>query len=245
MMPKIIFTGLFLLSVVVTGLADTLVLKNGLTLEGKYMGGTKTSISFETGGRIQEVAISEVKLVSFGDPQTASVPGGIALPSAAVSAPAKSGIIKVIPAETKLMIRTKEAISTSTHKKGERITAVLEKNIEVDKQIAAPKGSVLYGRVLESSGTRRAGVKRILIAFDQLVINDRPVDIKTDDVGLEQTEDGDIKTIGSGAIMTASIGAPASVPVIESIDKASTSKQIQIPEKALLVVSLKTDVRLK
>jgi len=228
-------------------LADTLVLKNGLTLQGTFKGATDRIIKFETNGKVQEVAISEVKSISFGDQQTVNVPGSVNLPTTAVgvAGTAKSGDIKVIPAGTKMMIRSQEVISTSTHEKGERITAVLEKNIEVDKQIAVPKGSILYGRVLESSGTRRAGVKRILIVFDQLVLNDRPVDIKTDDVGVEQTEDGSIKTIGSGAIMTASIGPPASVPVIESTDKASTGKQIQITEKALLVVSLKNDVRLK
>lgn len=225
--------------------ADTLVLKNGLTLQGTYKGGTEQSIKFETSGKTQEVAVSEVKSITFGNLQAISVPGGVALPATAAGGVSGAAAAAIIPAGTKLMIRTQEAIGTGTHQKGARITATLEKNIEIGRQIAAPKGSIVYGRVIESSSPRRAGLKRILIAFDQLVIDERPVDIQTDDIGLEAANDTTIKTIGSGAMMTAAIGGPDNVSLIGNTGTAATGKQIRIPEKALLVVTLKKEVRLK
>mgnify|MGYP000494150401 CR=1 FL=1 len=50
--------------------ADTLVLKNGLKLEGKFKGGTATTIQFETSGSVQEVALGDIQSITFS--QTAS-----------------------------------------------------------------------------------------------------------------------------------------------------------------------------
>ena len=226
-------------------LADTLVLKNGLTLEGTFKSGTEKSIRFETSGKIQEVALSEVKSIIFGSGEKEAHSGGVALPTTSAGVAGKAGEAVIIPAGTKIMVRTQEAIEAGGTPKGTRITAVLEKNIEIGNEIAIPRGSLVYGRVLDSIGKRRTDLKRILIGFDQLIMNDRSVDINTDEVGLEQKEGGKVENIGSGGMMGGGIGTPANVSLTGNTEQSESGKHLQIEAKTLLVVSLKNDIRLR
>jgi len=103
-----------------TAQADTLVLKNGLFLQGKYKGGAETTIMFETSGSVQEVAILEIQSLTFSIPAgetaagstetqaapTATVAAVTTTPEAVAETPAAA--VKEIPAGTKMMIKTSE-----------------------------------------------------------------------------------------------------------------------------------------
>jgi hypothetical protein len=90
-----------------------------------------------------------------------------------------------VPAGTKLTIKTSEAVSTSSHQAGSKFKAALETDLVVNGVVAAPKGTEVYGKVLESSGGRRVGVQRLVVTFSDLSINNQMVPIVTDDAGAE------------------------------------------------------------
>ena len=53
--------------------ADSLELKNGSLIKGKFMGGTQTSISFQVGSSVQSYDIADVRSLRFdSDAQGAS-----------------------------------------------------------------------------------------------------------------------------------------------------------------------------
>src|SRR5690349_15798938 len=83
--------------------ADTLELKNGNILNGKFEGGTATSLRFKNDTGEQNVDISQVVTLTFtSNSNTAPVPGGNAIPAPTGRAPAAT---VTIPAGTTLLVR--------------------------------------------------------------------------------------------------------------------------------------------
>ena len=87
--------------------ADMLVLKNGLSLEGKFKGGSETTIKFETSGAVQKVAISEIKSLAFSEPEPPATPPAAA--AAVVTTGAASGT--QIPAGSVVEVSIKQTIT--------------------------------------------------------------------------------------------------------------------------------------
>ena len=61
------FLSTFFLISAITAYSDSLELRDGRHLRGKYVGGTSTDISFMTDGVVQRIAVSDVLLLVFGD----------------------------------------------------------------------------------------------------------------------------------------------------------------------------------
>ena len=206
------------LSAILIGMstADTLVLKNGLSLQGKYKGGNETTIMFETSGAVQEVTITEIKSLTFSstgpEEQAATQPATQASPAPATVAtaaatPVSSGT-KIL-AGTKLMIKTSEDISTASHQAGSRFKSELESDLILNGAVVAAKGSEIYGNVLESIGGRRIGNQRIMVTFDKITLNSQLVAMETDDVGAEGGRGGAARAVGAGALIGAAAGDAA------------------------------------
>jgi hypothetical protein len=215
--------------------ADTLVLKNGLKLEGKFKGGTATTIQFETSGSVQEVALGDIQSITFS--QTASKEPAAA---AAVATPATSTArVKSIPAGTKMMVKFTESVNTQQNATGSKFKAVLEQNLTVNGTVVAPKGALVYGTVLESVGGRRVGKQRIMVTFNQISINNQMVSIKTDDLGAEGGRGGAARKVGAGALIGAAAGdAGAGAAVGAGLALLGGGKHIQIAPGTLVEVSI-------
>ncbi|MBW2490976.1 MAG: hypothetical protein JRE65_07510 [Deltaproteobacteria bacterium] len=239
---------LLLFSILIcTAQADTLVLKNGLSLEGKFKGGDETTIKFETSGAIQEVAIAEIKSLTFSVSEPETQTSSQATPSAstaaaATAAPAASGT--EIPAGTKLMIKTSEDVSTASHKAGAMFKCVLEADLIVNGSMVAPKGSEIYGKVLESIGGRRIGNQRIVVSFDKISINGQLVAMDTDEVGAEGGRGGAARAVGAGALIGAAAGdAGAGAAVGAGLALLAGGKHIQVPAGTVVEVAIKQAIK--
>jgi hypothetical protein len=232
----------------VAALADTITLKDGRKLEGTFKGGTDSVIKFEVTGTIQEIAIGEITSLTFSPraqqpaaAQTQTAPPPAAAPAATVGTVSQAAGPVTIPAGTKMMLKTKDAISTASHQKGSKFTAVLETDLAVSGQVAAPKGTVVYGTVLESTGGRALGVPRLLVAFTELNLNNQMIPIVTDEVGAEGSRGGTAKKVGAGALIGAAAGDAAAGAAVGGAVAllASGGKHIQVPAGTLVEVSLK------
>lgn len=237
---------IFLFSILFcTAQADTLVLKNGLSLEGKFKGGNETTIKFETSGTVQEVAITEIKSLTFSplEPETqtsnqTTASAATAAGETAVAAQAASGT--EIPAGTKLMIKTSEDVSTASHQAGAMFKCALEADLIVNSSMVAPKGSEIYGKVLESIGGRRIGNQRIVVSFDKISINGQLVAMDTDDVGAEGGRGGAARAVGAGALIGAAAGdAGKGAAVGAGLALLAGGKHIQVPAGTVVEVSIK------
>ena len=244
MVRKIVF-GLalfFVFSAYHSGYSDTLILRNGLTLEGKFKGATEKTIRFETSGKVQEIAISEVKSIAFSAPAasgTATSAGG------AVSGTATTAVSE-IPAGTKLLIKTTAPISTAQNGKGSTVEAVLETDLQVNGVVVAPRGSKVFGTVVESRGGRRIGLQRIVIKFDRLIINGKTVPINTGTVGAEGGRGAGARMVGAGALIGAAAGdAGKGAAVGAGLALLAGGRHIQIPAGTKIELKLMEPVTLK
>ncbi len=223
-----------------TALADTLVLKDGKVLQGTFKGGTDSAVKIEVNGAIQEVAVGDITSLTFS-PRAAQA-AAPAEAGVAVAAVSSKGPI-TIPAGSKMTLRTKEAVATSTHQAGSKFTAELETDLVVNGVMAVPRGTVVYGKVLESIGGRRVGMQRIVVTFSDLSINNQLVPIVTDDAGAEGGRGGAAKAVGAGALIGAAAGdAGAGALVGAGVALLAGGKHIQVPAGTLVEVSLKQPV---
>jgi hypothetical protein len=131
-----------------TATADTLELKNGKVLSGKYVGGTAGTIRFETGGGTQVIETSKALALTFS--------GGAAAAAAPAAAPAPAAVTTSavsVPAGTTLLVRMVDGAS-SNDAQGKRFTTTLETDLVAGGVTVAKAGTKIYGRV---QGAQKAG----------------------------------------------------------------------------------------
>ena len=225
--------------------ADTLVLKDGNVLQGTFTGGTAEAIQFDVNGKVQSVALSEITSLTFSlrEAKAATAVQQAPVAVAAVPAATVSGS-GTVPAGTKVMIKMKDAITTASHKKGSKFSAVLETDLAANGVVIAPKGTLVYGTVLESRGGRALGTSRLLVTFTDLSINNQLIPIVTDDFGAESQPGKAAKTVGAAALIGAAAGDAGKGAAVGGAVAllGSRGNHIQVPAGTMVDVTLKQPV---
>src|SRR5271154_5500269 len=117
--------------------ADTLELKNGSLIKGKFLGGTATEISFQVGSTVQKYNVADIVSLKFDSEGGASAP---AAPQPQSSQPQSSlpddpGAVAhiemkpafiTIPAGTRISVRTISTIDSTDSLAGDHFDASLE-----------------------------------------------------------------------------------------------------------------------
>ena len=235
-----VFVTCFMLLVSSSTLADTLVLKNGMTLQGTFKGGNEATIQFETGGAVQNVQISDIESLTFAASSDTAAPPGAAVATLPAQAVASGPV--TIPAGTMMMVKLDKAISTASHQKGAVMTGLLEQDLVVDKQVVAPKGTLLYGVVVESVGGKRLGNQKIGFQFNSIMINNEKVAIVTPPLGAEGGRGGALKTVAGAALIGGAIdgnsGAKTGALVGAGAAVLAGGRHIQIPAGTLAEIPI-------
>jgi hypothetical protein len=150
--------------------ADTLVLKNGTTLEGKYLGGTAETVRFETAAGMQIIEYSQIKNMN--------VTSAAAAAPAPAPAPAKAAPVQVtIPAGTVLLVRVMDSVSSQSSA-GATFSTKLEYDLVANDVVVARAGTVVYGKVQSATQARRGTGKSTLdLRLTQMSINGTQVPI--------------------------------------------------------------------
>jgi hypothetical protein len=247
--------------------AHTLVLKDGTILKGELVSRTDAGIKFETGGEVREIAMDQVYSLTLkegekpvylaasggagstpeaGTPAVQATPPPKSTPTAQPESPAAAA--KPAPPEpkpvtvaagTKLTLKTKDNIGTATHQTGAKFTAALDADLVANGVVVAPRGTTVYGKVLESSGGKRVGTQRLVATFTGISINNQEIAIATDEVGAEGGRGGAARKVGAGALIGAAAGdAGAGAAVGAALALLGPGGQIQIPAGTLVEVSL-------
>ena len=98
--------------------ADTLQLKNGSLIKGKFLGGTQTEISFQVGSTVQKYNVTDMLSLKFDSEGGASAPAPqpqSSLPDdpATVAHVATKPAYVTIPAGTLISVRTIDTIDSA------------------------------------------------------------------------------------------------------------------------------------
>src|SRR5215471_14232593 len=198
--------------------ADTLELKSGKVVQGKYLGGTQAVIRFEVNGEVQTFNTNEAVALTFtgragsAAPAAAIAPAHAATPAyAAATVPAPGGDV-TIPAGQSLLVRMIDAVDSAKDSPGKVFHASLETDLTIGNTVVAPKGTDVYGRLanVEKSGTF-TGKSELQLELTRMVIGGKDYPVVSSDYTLQGKGQGasTAKKVGGIAAAGAIIGAIA------------------------------------
>jgi hypothetical protein len=176
------------------------------------------------------------------------------------SAPAAQSKKRVtVPAGTRILIRTIDAIDSSKQKTGFRFTATLETNLQAEDVIVAPRGSTVYGRLAQASSSgRMKGSSELTLELTDLVINGTAYPLLTSTYEVKGKGEGGntakkvIGGTGLGALIGgiagggkgAGIGALAGAGAGTAVAASKKGEQLNIPSESLLEFRIEQPVSL-
>ena len=176
-----------------------------------------------------------------------------------VSAAAQSKKRITVPAGTRILIRTVEAIDSSKQKTGFRFTATLETNLQAEDKVIAPRGTTVYGRLAQaSSAGRMSGSSELTLELTDILINGTAYPLLTSTYEVKGKGEGGktakkvVGGAGLGALIGgiagggkgAGIGAAAGAATGTAVAASKKGQQLQIPSESLLEFRLEQPVAL-
>lgn len=242
--------------------ADSLELKNGSLIKGKFVSGTQTSITFQVGSSVQIYDVADIRSVRFEsegeDTSASTAPKHLSVRSSTEGDEAGSSSRSVtIPAGTRISIRTIDAIDSTKNRVGDRFQASLEEALSIDGKVVVPKGADVYGRLEESRATGTfAGRSELRIELTGIVVNGQTVPLVTGEYEVSGKSKGEStakRTVGGAAIGSifgalagggkgAAIGAGTGATVGAASEAITKGDQVKIPSETLLDFTLAQSV---
>jgi len=200
--------------------ADTLELKDGRVLQGRYLGGTQAVLRFEIDGNVQTFSVNDVVAVTFTHGGNAAAAPNYAPnpPSAPYAAPAPvaqsmaPGGTVTIPAGQSVLVRMIDGVDSSKNNVGDIFHASLETDLTVNDMLVARKGTDIYGRLAEAKQAGHlAGSSELQLELTRIVIDGRDYPVVSSDYTLQGKGRGKntAEKVGGGAALGAIIGAIA------------------------------------
>ena len=216
--------------------ADTLELANGTLLEGNFVGSSNGIIMFDTGDGIDAFPESEVVGIFFSS--------GVDTAEKLIESNNNAGQI-TLPAGTRLVIRTSDAIDSSQHGAGHRFRGQLEGALVVDGVTAAPRGTFVHGRIAQAQQARRAtGSSELTVEFTDIMIHDQLIPISTGGLSAETGGEGR-RTVGRtaraaavGGLIGGSSGARTGARVGVGASILTSGASVNIPRGTILETTL-------
>lgn len=233
--------------------ADSLELKNGSRINGKFIAGTESEITFKVGSFLQKYALADISSLKFDSEMSASEAWKAAATEYGVQARASV----TIPPGTRISIRMIDGVDSNRNHVGDRFQASLAEPLTVDGNVVIDKGSDIYGRLVESktSGTF-TGRSELQLELTGVVVNGRTVPLVTGEYELSGKSRGAStakRTIGGAAVGSiigaiagggkgATIGAGAGGGLGAGSEVITKGDQVKIPSETLIEFTLQQEV---
>ncbi|PCJ64255.1 MAG: hypothetical protein COA73_04140 [Candidatus Hydrogenedentota bacterium] len=233
--------------------ADTLELQNGDILEGLFKGGTQNSIRFSVDGTLKTIPVTDVLALTISRdtapasvspaepmPEIETIPAPVAAPT---SSPDHAHVLA--PSGTPLLVRFVDGVDSREHKVGYRFAVQLESDFSHNGKLIAPRGSQLYGVLVDAKQAGRIkGKTHLTLALTDIRINDQLHPLTTGDYTLAGKKSSGkrstLKILG-GAALGAIIhdkdraeGAAIGAGVGVGASAITRGEQITIPQNTLI-----------
>lgn len=125
--------------------ADTLVMRNGATVQGTYLGGDARQIRIDQNGTIRSYDVGQVQSVIFSETGYQPPPPPPAQPA---------GI--TIPIDTAVTIRMIDSVNSDQSRLGETFRASLAEPVYVNGQEVIPRGADVMTRLVTDQHPARS-----------------------------------------------------------------------------------------
>ena len=264
---KLGFALLFAVGLSLASWGDTLELKNGSLIKGRYAGGTETEVTFQVGSSVQKYNVADIVSLKFDSDRPVSERhdrgrgngsgNGNDWRSGDRERPVSAASTVTIPVGTRIAVRTIDGIDSEKNHVGDKFQASLEEPLIVNGNVVAAKGADVYGRLAESkeSGTF-AGKSQLRLELTGIVMNGRTVPIVTGEYELTGKSKGAStakRTVGGAAVGSligalagggkgAAVGAAVGGGVGAGSEVITKGDQVKIPSETLLDFTLQQEV---
>jgi len=242
--------------------ADSLELRNGSLIKGRFAGGTESEISFQVGSSVQKYNVADIVSLKFDSDKAgndtlrrrSSLAGE-------TESPERSGLrppaYVTIPAGTRISVRTIDGIDSTKNQAGDRFQASLVEPLTVDGNVVVPKGADVYGRLAESKESGKfTGRSQLQLELTGIVVNGRTIPVVTGDYELTGKSRGAStakRTVGGAAVGSligaiagggkgAAIGAGVGGGVGAGSEVITKGDQVKVPSETLLDFTLQQDL---
>jgi hypothetical protein len=243
---------------------DSLELKNGSLIRGKFVGGSENDISFQVGSSVQKYNVADVVAIKF---DSDSAGNDVLRRRSSFSSDSERGernnlrppSYVTIPAGTRISVRTIDGIDSTTNHVGDRFQASLQEPITVEGNVVVAKGADVYGRLAESkkSGTF-SGRSQLQLELTGIVVNGQTIPLVTGEYELTGKSRGAStakRTVGGAAVGSiigaiagggkgAAIGAGAGAGVGAGSEIITKGDQVKVPSETLIDFTLQQDLSL-
>jgi hypothetical protein len=255
-----LFTGLAWIAlglIPISASADTLQMKDGRVIQGRFLGGTQASVQFEVNGKIELYNVDQVISLTFTVVPAASS-GLQSAPSASMpvrkedarpESSARRASNVTVPAGTTLMVRMIDSVDSDKNHVGDRFRASLEQDLAVDGVVVAPKGADVYGRLAEAKEAGHfEGKSQLKLELTDILINNRLQPVMSGDYEVSGSSRGSntAKKVGIGAVAGtvigaiagggkgAAIGAGVGAGAGAAVQVMTKGEQVHVPSETLL-----------
>ena len=125
--------------------ADSLELKNGSLIKGKFMGGMQTSITFQVGSSVQSYDVADVRSLRFDSEAQCASPSDPSNQPTAPSAMEKGEVAEssasvTIPAGTRISVRTIDSIDSDQESRGISLSSFARRTSVGRRQFGGSEG---------------------------------------------------------------------------------------------------------
>jgi hypothetical protein len=242
--------------------ADTLELKNGSLIKGKFLGGTDTEISFQVGSTEQKFNLADVVSLKFDAEKTTSTPA-LQPQSSLPDDPEPRAHVDMkpanvtIPAGTRISVRTIDAIDSTRNLPGDRFQASLAEPLMLEGNVVVEKDALVFGRLTQSkeSGTF-SGRSQLRLELTGIVVQGKTVPVLTGDYEVNGKSRGAStakRTVGGAALgaiigavadggQGAAIGAGVGAGAGAGSEAITRGDQVKVPSETLIDFTLQEGV---
>lgn len=236
--------------------ADSLALKKGSVLNGRFLSGTVDE-SRLVNRNVQTYDLAQINSNPDFQAQSSNMPTRPPSAPPAVASTAHASSIVTIPAGTRIVIRTIDAIDSTKNHVGDPFEASLEEPLTVDGKVVASKGADVFGRLVESKahGTF-TGRSELRLELTGIVVNGQTLPLVTGEYDLTGKSRGEStakRTVGMGAIGAiigaaaaggkgAGIGAASGAVLGAGSEIITKGDQVKIPSETLLDFTLEREL---
>ena len=249
MKTRITLFALSSFSLSLTSQADVLEMTNGAVLNGSYVGGTATTVRFETDYGLQVLGTGDILAITFtGESAAGPISAVYENPPVAPAKPESVGV----PVGTVLMIRTSQPISTSSVRTGDRFSCKLDTDLVVNGVVVAPRNTPVYGTVVAAQAARRAtGQSMLEIMLTELSINGELQPIQTNSWSSDGARSGGKAVRGAlagaaiGGIADGSDGAQTGAAIGATAGALKKGEAVSIPQNQLMEFQISAPVEIK
>ena len=251
--------------------ADTLVLRDGSTVDGSFLGGDNRSVRFAVGEQVKTYSLDDVDSIRFTAPAPPAAPANSPPADATQStppaqnppaagnqaAPAPAPI--EVPAGTQIVVRMIDRVNSETDRLGQTYRASTDQPIVVNNQTVIPRGADVIATLIDAKQSGKIEGRTILtLDLKNITVNGRSYDIVTTGVSQASSSRGarSAKVIGGTAVLGAIIGAAAGggrgaaigagsgAAVGTAAEVATSGQKVKIPAETRLTFTLQNPLDL-